>query len=130
LFVRPVSFFCLFVVLSFADTLAYDCVPLVRDTDVVFKGKVKTISSSGKTDITEGTVQRLPDKRVTFRVLDAYGVKLPSTVNILYYSLLPSDSMPAAIGEVRWVYANWNEYKTELTDSSCGATRSPEELGQ
>ena len=108
--------------------MAFDCVPIVSNTDVIFKGKVIDIAPSGKPPYSEDGSKRLPDKQVTYKVLKNYKGKPNSIAKVLYYSHSASDSMPRSIGENRWVYANWDTDKTQMTDKSCGAVRSPEEL--
>lgn len=123
-------FLLLVALIPFRSALAYDCVPVITDTDIIFKGQVIAIAPSGKPETEAHSGNRLPDKRVTYKVLEAYQTSLPNHMKILYYSRSASDSMPESVGEVRWVYANWDEGKTELSDSSCGAVRSPKELMQ
>lgn len=110
--------------------MATDCVPSVKEVDVYFKGKVTAIESSGFPEYIENG-SRLPDKKVTYQVLET-GFKLPKEVPVYYYSHSPFFALPAATGEVRWVYGNVNHYgeKKYLQDSSCGFTLAPGEIGK
>ena len=111
--------------------IAYDCIPSISGTDIIFKGKVMAISPSGYPAYNENGNKRLPDKRVTYKVLETYkGEPADSITKVFYYSRSASDSMPQSTKEIRWVYANWDVDKAELTDESCGAVRSPEELAK